>query len=637
MKKTVALLIALLLTITSFTAASAAESDAGTNGASVQVDLTIGKPEVIVNGETIAVKAPVVANGTTLVPLRVITAAFDAELQWIEETQGIELTYGDTKIELNIGSTAATVNGERRTIPGAPQLLDGTTMVPVRFISETFGATVSFEESLSGIRIKGQKLGAAASTGGSSFDSDEGKTVIGDSHWGWSMMYPTGLMVDFQSLNGDWVTFADANGEYTLDVSVDPEASNVRESNLVDHLADTVYDTITDQRLVKDGGAAYAVVKSRSSDGVYTEDRAYLKSGTVYYVTFQVLKEEDYKNPAKSAVYNALINSFRLSFDKSDAAAKDISKVEKGFVRYENDLYGISMKVPLTWDMHEGSEGLLFMSFEDEESMSFEMSTLEAGDTLDAWVDRHGERFKQTFLEKYREMKTPAERTVAGARALVAEQSSTFGSYWMETYDLFVIKGEYKYNFSFMYERDRSPNFKETIERVVDSIVIDETIASENFGFLEDEYSADMWETEKFENEEFGYSISVPAFWEEGYMFGDDIMHFEYQGGSMMIAAERDADMSDATSDFEDMIEMYRETDDTIRIEEQETTKIGGVTAEKYVYSAEDEEGDKGYLTIYFFERNNILYAITLELYEATQTPENVQRMEDALASFAFE
>lgn len=192
---------------------------------SLQVTLQLGSDKVTVNDEELEVSPPYLSNQVTLVPLRVITAAFGADISWNGEEQKVGLEYDGNEISLQIGSKEAVLNGETVQLDTAPELKDGTTMVPLRFISETFGALVGFDKATQTITITGERASTAGSapaeTG--SIDSDAGKTTIGDSYYGWSIDYPAGLVTDFQSSEGDWVTFTDAKGEYMLDVLVYPE------------------------------------------------------------------------------------------------------------------------------------------------------------------------------------------------------------------------------------------------------------------------------------------------------------------------------------------------------------------------------------------------------------------------------
>src|SRR5450759_3939237 len=50
-----------------------------------------------------------------------------------------------TVIHLQVGNTTALVNNARKTLEAAPVIVGGTTMVPLRFISEAFGAIVTWD------------------------------------------------------------------------------------------------------------------------------------------------------------------------------------------------------------------------------------------------------------------------------------------------------------------------------------------------------------------------------------------------------------------------------------------------------------------------------------------------------------
>ena len=64
----------------------------------------------MVNGNELEVTAPyVVGDGTTLVPVRVITEAFGAEVGWDGDTKTVSLSYPDVTISLTIGSGTAQI------------------------------------------------------------------------------------------------------------------------------------------------------------------------------------------------------------------------------------------------------------------------------------------------------------------------------------------------------------------------------------------------------------------------------------------------------------------------------------------------------------------------------------------------
>lgn len=116
----------------------------------VEISFKVGDSVLDINGTKTEVETPYITGiGTTLVPLRVITEAFGSQVEWDGEEKKITLTYPGVDIVLHIGSNIADVNESDRTLPEAPVLSpNGVTMVPLRFISEEFGAEVRYDEGL---------------------------------------------------------------------------------------------------------------------------------------------------------------------------------------------------------------------------------------------------------------------------------------------------------------------------------------------------------------------------------------------------------------------------------------------------------------------------------------------------------
>ncbi len=122
---------------------------------SVEISFKVGDSILKINGEDVEVETPyVVGEGTTLVPLRVISEAFGAEVNWDGETKTIVIVHNENTITIQIDNNKAFVNDGEETLEEAPQLTEnGFTMVPLRFISETLGAEVSYDEATQGITV----------------------------------------------------------------------------------------------------------------------------------------------------------------------------------------------------------------------------------------------------------------------------------------------------------------------------------------------------------------------------------------------------------------------------------------------------------------------------------------------------
>ncbi len=109
---------------------------------------------VPVFGETIPVyfdstpislsQSPVIKDGSTLVPFRGIFEALNFAVSWDQSTNTITGKSGDNTISLTLGSKVAYVNGVEKKLGVAPQMVNGSTMVPLRFISEAAGYAVEW-------------------------------------------------------------------------------------------------------------------------------------------------------------------------------------------------------------------------------------------------------------------------------------------------------------------------------------------------------------------------------------------------------------------------------------------------------------------------------------------------------------
>jgi hypothetical protein len=101
----------------------------------VQVD---GTPVYFANTQ------PQYINGRVLVPLRGVFEEMGANVLWNQQTHMVTATRAGTEVELKIGSRAATINGAPINLDVPAMVLNGSTMVPIRFVSEALGAQVGW-------------------------------------------------------------------------------------------------------------------------------------------------------------------------------------------------------------------------------------------------------------------------------------------------------------------------------------------------------------------------------------------------------------------------------------------------------------------------------------------------------------
>jgi hypothetical protein len=120
----------------------------------IVITLQIGSGIAYVGSEAITLDtAPIIQNGRTLVPLRFIMETFGAAVDWNGDLKIITITQRMSTIQLQIGSSIAWIDGSNETLDTPPIIQNERTFVPVRFIAEALGATVDWDGATKTITI----------------------------------------------------------------------------------------------------------------------------------------------------------------------------------------------------------------------------------------------------------------------------------------------------------------------------------------------------------------------------------------------------------------------------------------------------------------------------------------------------
>lgn len=100
-----------------------------------------------VNGATLLdlPMPPVLFNDYTLAPAREIFEFLGAVVDWKEDTKEVYIGYKDSLVVLQIDNPFANVNGNMMHMQIPPKIINGKTMIPLRFPSEAFGFTVEWD------------------------------------------------------------------------------------------------------------------------------------------------------------------------------------------------------------------------------------------------------------------------------------------------------------------------------------------------------------------------------------------------------------------------------------------------------------------------------------------------------------
>ena len=101
---------------------------------------------VLVNTQPLILDVPpLIEEGRTLIPVRAIAESLGASVGWDATTRQVDIALNEDELTLIIDKTTAQVNGENRLLDVPARIVDNRTLVPARFISESFHAEVGWD------------------------------------------------------------------------------------------------------------------------------------------------------------------------------------------------------------------------------------------------------------------------------------------------------------------------------------------------------------------------------------------------------------------------------------------------------------------------------------------------------------
>ncbi|MBR5012185.1 MAG: copper amine oxidase N-terminal domain-containing protein, partial [Clostridia bacterium] len=114
------------------------------------VKLTIGQNIGYVNGVEKALDAsPIIRESRTMLPVRFVAEAFGATVAWDGATSTAIIKNDEVEIKITIGAKEAVVNGKIIALDVPAFIENSRTYMPVRFIAENLGATVTWDGATS--------------------------------------------------------------------------------------------------------------------------------------------------------------------------------------------------------------------------------------------------------------------------------------------------------------------------------------------------------------------------------------------------------------------------------------------------------------------------------------------------------
>lgn len=97
---------------------------------------------------------PVIQEGRVLVPFRALSEGLNTQVKWDENTQSITAIQGNNSIILEIGKSTALLNNNPLPLDVPPTILEGRTLIPLRFFSEALDCQVNWNNESYVVDVK---------------------------------------------------------------------------------------------------------------------------------------------------------------------------------------------------------------------------------------------------------------------------------------------------------------------------------------------------------------------------------------------------------------------------------------------------------------------------------------------------
>ena len=460
MKKLLVVLLSVVVALSMFGMTAAAADD------KVEISFCVGDATLLINGSEVTVEKPyVVGEGVTLVPIRVITEAFGAKVDWIEETETVKLEYPDVNITIQIGNPMAEVNGKAEKLLAAPELTEsGYTMIPLRFISENFGAVVSYDEATEKITVVKDK-------------SEQGETVkgsadskyIGDSYYSWSMENPKDMAIDYRSFDGSDTSFSDGANNIYIDIYKFDAQEDYDFENYFNEikLSFDGYTLIKAEKDTKNENLKWMHFTAKDKVDYY-DFYHYVTPDYIFEVTGNFSNDDTKKRDE----YVNLLATFECNYGQEEIY--DLSEIKDGFRTFESEYLKLSFDVPENFYMASSEDSESEFEFYENEELSssmhmvvFSKSDVGSAEKLAIRDHDHNKNLiNEDLIQKFTDV---TKKDYAKRSAYEYEILMKTTGYEEYKRDVFFEVGDYVYNMSVTVKLPKE-DYNGFVDRIINSI-----------------------------------------------------------------------------------------------------------------------------------------------------------------------
>lgn len=609
----------------------------------ISISFRLGSEVLTINGNQVTVQKPVEINGTTLVPLRVISEAFGAQVDWNGADESVTLTYSDIVIQVWIGKKDCLVGGQQAVLLEAPILQNDTTMVPLRFISENFGADVGYDGATEQVTVVKKMANDNSVKDFAMILKKSTKENVGDSYYGWSMKMPKKYALEYRSFNGDETVFQTSEEEESILVELLPMPENETLESSTNQFANSFENLVLQSK------------QTVMVDGVKMNRLTYKEDGGIAIVQLGVkdnwlvilfyANDDMAKYNAQKQEILALLDSFRMNY-AADGSVEDLSDVgTDGLREYQNKDYGVRLGVFPDWyDVSEKENNMIFVnlaakSTEPIKQFHITVTSAESGMTVDNWIAQmraHDEKF---YNPKYMKVTQGEDVTnQSGTWKTLVYETEEPGSVSKEK-QFFQIRDGYKYwiTYGMLTHEGKIDSLPlAEIDKMFASLQL-EDINEEKVGTILDEDLLDEEVTYRTVKSDAKWSVEMPDDWKQiGFGSIEVYGTSEHSADSIIVSAQpANVSYSEFSRDYDKHIKEAVKNNGYKDLS-MSNSKLGGVTCRKYTMLQQNNDGGVFYHETYATVHGGKVYIVTVTIRDLYTSEYNLGVLHKVVESFKF-
>lgn len=627
--------------------------------------LELGKSIAYIDDEAVSVNPPFMGVNDVYIPLRAVLDAFGAEVIWKGDGK-INIIYNSININMSIGELEYIVNQQNKLLKEEPQLLNGITMIPLEIIKDNFDVTAAFYRSSGKITIILKSDGSLKDL--SFLTNSIVKKTAGNSYFGWSIDIPKGSRILTSSFNSKLVKIINQQRRIVIEIKVWCD-NDISLQELYDNVNDDP-ETYLGAKLIDSSvsdkqDAQYVEFLYNSIDNQAVLHRVYKSSKYLYDVMLVSLEETDPYVLKNSMYYRNIMNTFSLGYKGDLQNVQDLSKIDYGFVKYDNYLTLLSGNKYFLWQMDVLPEWDSLNSsmlnnalktkigLNNEEYLIVEVDKLDEAITIEEFGEKEKLFNKQNLNVKNYEFISDEILDISGNKVYKLVYWIKLGKNTYRCEDNYILSGNLVYNISIKSTNKAYIRQKGNYDKMIASFKpanneiakLEKDIANYKY-----EQSLNMLGKEgkyiEYKNKDYAWKTKFPGTWiksmensSNAELFVDPELgmsvFIEVVENNSVTNAMNDIDKFSVMRDIVSQNEFYSGNINQIAFE---NVKWKDLDVLVYTYRLEDDvEEDYGTLKFYIINRENYSYCFFTMIPDIVATDKNIKIINDIWEWFEVE